>query len=52
MFESKSDLIVENCLKYKVPDNLEEFSFQIEEWMYKQKWNRALFISEEDGNDI
>ncbi|CAD8212690.1 unnamed protein product [Paramecium pentaurelia] len=52
MFESKSDLIVENCLKHKVPDNLEEFSFQIEEWMYKQKSNRALFISEEDGNDI
>ncbi|CAK66320.1 unnamed protein product (macronuclear) [Paramecium tetraurelia] len=52
MFESKSDLIVENCLKHQVPDNLEEFSFQIEEWMYKQKSNRALFISEEDGNDI
>ncbi|CAD8127308.1 unnamed protein product [Paramecium sonneborni] len=52
MFESKSDLIIEKCLKERVPDNLEEFNFQIEEWLYKQKQNRALFISEEDGNDI
>ncbi|CAD8116330.1 unnamed protein product [Paramecium sonneborni] len=52
MLESKSDLIVESCLKHPIPDGLDQFKFKIEEWLYKQKQNKALFICEEDGNDI
>lgn len=37
MFESKSDQIVESCLKQPAPDDLEQFNFKVEEWVYKQK---------------
>ncbi|CAD8095003.1 unnamed protein product [Paramecium primaurelia] len=52
MLESKSDQIVESCLKHPIPDGLDQFKFKIEEWLYKQKQNKALFICEEEGNDI